>query len=197
MGLVALVTGLAVVIPVLALATASETTTNEVVGNRAASRPGWAEVSTFPQSSGGLGDVSCASSTCVAVGFIDNLSLAVSQDGGMSWANPPIPAKVSSLESVSCTSRLDCVAVGELLQPGPTDTRLGVVVATDDGGRSWARQSTPVVGTLGAVSCASTSHCVAVGNAGLNGVIAGSFVLVTANHGRTWPALRSRAASSS
>jgi hypothetical protein len=99
-GLAALVTGLAVVFPVVALAIAPGTTANGLVGTRAASRPGWAEVSTFPQSSGGLGDVSCASSTCVAVGFIDNLSLAVSHDGGMSWANP----NTHKLELQACYS---------------------------------------------------------------------------------------------
>lgn len=36
----------------------------------------WAKVSTFPQTTAGLGEVSCVSSTCVAVGTVSGMSLA-------------------------------------------------------------------------------------------------------------------------
>ncbi|HTW08954.1 MAG TPA: hypothetical protein VME46_15675 [Acidimicrobiales bacterium] len=145
----------------------------------------WAAVSTFPQTISGFGDVSCASSTCVAVGIM-GMALAVSQDNGMSWSSSPVPAGVTTLQSVSCASRSHCTAVGEYLEPAPTDTRPGVVVVTDDGGRSWTRQATTMVGPLVGVSCENASSCVAIGSAGLHGSITGSFALTTANAGRSW-----------
>ena len=158
-------------------------------GRVAEPRALWTEVSTFPQTSGGFGEVSCASSTCTAVG-LSAISLAVSHDGGRSWASPSVPSGVSTLASVSCPSRLECVAVGEFMQPGPTDTRPGVVVVTDDGGTSWARAATTDVGQLEEVSCPSALRCVAIGYAGLHDDITGSFALTTAAGGQSWAAVK-------
>lgn len=97
-----------------------------------------------------------------------------------------MPSGVTTLESVSCVSALHCLAVGEYLEPAPTDTRPGVVVATNDGGKSWARQVTTMTGELVSVSCANAFRCIAVGLAGQNGSRIGSFALTTDNGGRSW-----------
>lgn len=147
----------------------------------------WAEASTFPQSTAGLGDVSCVSSMCVAVGGLWGLSLTESHDGGKSWSNAAVPAGVTTLQSVSCASLLYCVAVGEYLKPARADTRQGVVVETNDGGNSWVRRATTTSGELVGVSCANAITCVAVGLASKNdGLGGGSFTLSTDNGWRSW-----------
>ncbi|HTW09941.1 MAG TPA: hypothetical protein VME46_20735 [Acidimicrobiales bacterium] len=145
----------------------------------------WVTVSRFPQAISGFGDVSCASSTCAAVG-ITSMALAVSRNGGLSWSRSLVPAGVTTLASVSCTSRSHCTAVGEYLEPAASDIRPGVVVVTVDEGRSWTRQAITPAGQLEGVSCASAARCVAIGSAGLGDNSSGSFALMTANGGRSW-----------
>ena len=161
-----------------------------VLGHIASPAAQWTDVSTFPQASGGFGEVSCASSTCAAVGFVSAMSLDVSHDGGRSWVSPPIPPGVSTLESVSCPSRLECLAVGEYMQPAPTDTRLGVVVMTPDGRTTWAKVTTTDIGSLEAVSCPSVSRCVAIGYVDLHGDGSGSFAMTTATAGKSWASVK-------
>jgi hypothetical protein len=73
-----------------------------------------------------------------------------------------------SLSAVSCGSPLDCVAVGFQPVPGEqfSDASEGAVVATSDGGLSWRLVSLPSsVASLSAVSCATATRCVALGDA--------------------------------
>ena len=72
-----------------------------------------------------LDAVSCAGSSCTAVG--DNFAgeegepvILDSTDGGLAWASESIPSGVSSLTEVSCPSASACVAAGE----GPTGNDL-------------------------------------------------------------------------
>jgi photosystem II stability/assembly factor-like uncharacterized protein len=63
-----------------------------------------------------------------------------------------------NLDSVSCRSTTQCLAVGA------DNAGAGVASTSGDGGKSWKSASLPAgVPRLDAVACADTSHCVGVG----------------------------------
>lgn len=126
--------------------------------------------------------VSCTSSThCAAVGYSDGSGLAqtLTMDwNGSSWVITPsgnagTPGNVydgmgnNFLYSVSCTSPVDCVAVGATID----DHRIAktLIEGTEVGaqGDSWSPQPSPNPGISGSllhgVSCTSASNCTAVG----------------------------------
>ena len=119
--------------------------------------------------------VSCtAVKDCVAVGTagttgppISLAPLAERWTGGkwavLSPANPAPAGDISELNSVSCTSATNCMAVGDYEDPAVTsDTPF----AEQWNGTSWTLETTPSAVTftaLGSVSCSSAAHCVAVG----------------------------------
>ena len=125
--------------------------------------------------SGALSGVSCAGSTCQAVGSMtvtgsSELQPLVASNGGANhWTvaelSPPAPSSVSaSLAGVSCATAVACTAVGSFLDT--TNATHALVEGLNSDG-SWS----PTVGldlagttsaTLDAVSCPSL--CVAVGN---------------------------------
>ena len=117
--------------------------------------------------------VSCASSTaCVAVGFFKDssgayLTLAERWDGS-SWTILPTPnpagALEARLESVSCASATECIAVGYVKTGAEAFSTL--VERWD--GTSWTIVSSPNPASLPkhylrSVSCVSASECWAVG----------------------------------
>ncbi len=122
-----------------------------------------------------LNSVSCASATsCVAVGLRSGrtaglLTFAETWDG-RSWTvhDPANPAgsRDDMLNSVSCASASDCVAVG---QSGAPRT-----LAEYWNGRTWRLLAIPTVAAtetwLSAISCSSATSCLAVGRAGLHGL---------------------------
>jgi hypothetical protein len=133
-----------------------------------------------------LGDVSCTSaSSCVAVGtFLGNIpgtkafqnfTLAEAWNGS-AWQvvpspSPKLPAGGAELNSVSCTSSTNCVAVGETLtfhEPGGYLTPYPLIEAWN--GTSWRTEAIPKLAHTGAylngVSCTSPSRCMAVGSEG-------------------------------
>jgi photosystem II stability/assembly factor-like uncharacterized protein len=105
-------------------------------------------------------------------------ALASSTDGVRSWTIRAAPAGVAVLGDISCASATTCWAAGA------TTSSHGVVdeaiVATHNGGKSWARESIPGVsdgmGDYAAVSCESATAC----------VFAGYGVLTTDNGGASW-----------
>jgi photosystem II stability/assembly factor-like uncharacterized protein len=139
---------------------------------------------------GGLQSVACpAPLRCVAVGTDSSTTHMVrTTDGGKSWTAQTMPVGVVGLSAVSCGSRSDCVAVGSQVVPGQqeSDALEGAVVTTTDGGATWDVPALPSgIGYLSAVSCPSTLHCLALGDApGVNQAI----VVSTVNGGATWSA---------
>ncbi len=147
-----------------------------------------------PSGAGGLGGVSCTSSTaCVAAGVFDNGSgypvpLAESWNG-TTWSaqEPPLPtgAKEAYLNSVSCTSSTACTSVGEFVSSPLAP------LAESWNGTAWSAHEPPLpagtsTGVLQGVSCISSTACVAVGDF-LN--IAGKYVpLAERWNGTTWSA---------
>lgn len=120
--------------------------------------------------------VSCPSAkTCVAVGIYEpNLNLGliaavVEQWNGVKWTEvkPALPSGLpdfSLLDSVSCPSVRQCVAVGYVA----TGVDTGSPLIESWNGKAWKRVAAPSPaagpgGVLSSVSCVSAVSCVAVG----------------------------------
>jgi hypothetical protein len=128
-----------------------------------------------PQQLNLLWSVSCtAVKECVAVGVAGTTSPAISLAPlaehwtGGSWtvltpANPAPAGDITELNSVSCTSATNCVAVGDYTDQADTsDTPF----AERWDGTNWTLETTPSTVTftaLESVSCPSAAHCIAVG----------------------------------
>lgn len=138
--------------------------------------------------------VSChPAGTCLAVGTTSaNASTQAplaEQWTGTKWSNvhaiDPSPGDLAELDSVSCVSATDCVAVGDA---GPTSGSSVSALAEQWNGTSWTILTTPNPATFSAldsVSCTSASHCVAVG--GDAATATGSIrPLVEVWNGSTW-----------
>jgi photosystem II stability/assembly factor-like uncharacterized protein len=134
------------------------------------------------EGAGAFDAIACpTASLCVAVGGDASLSgtVATTSNDGDTWSSSAVPTGLPEMESVSCSSATQCVAVGS-----------GVAITSSDGGATWNAHSIPTNNTtLLGVSCPSgTTTCVAVGvipdEAGpLNGAI-----VVSNNNGVTWSA---------
>jgi hypothetical protein len=134
------------------------------------------ESAASPQGLNLLAGVSCAATTdCLAVGTggtptsseLDLAPIAEQWTGGK-WAaltvpNPAPAGDITELNSVSCASATNCMAVGDYSdQAGDSDTTL----AAQWNGTTWAVVTTPspaAFSALVSVSCPSASHCIAVG----------------------------------
>lgn len=120
--------------------------------------------------SGTLKGVSCISPrACVAVGYVGigaaSVTLAEIWDG-TTWSVQSSPNGPStsdgSLNSVSCTSPTDCVAVGSYVDSAGKY----MILIESWNGKAWSVQPAPdAVGELNAVSCPSFTSCTAVGQA--------------------------------
>lgn len=134
---------------------------------------------------GVLNGVSCPShAVCTSVGMMNtdtgaDAAVAVATaDGGATWTSQTLPADIEDLFNVSCSSALNCTAVGLGLQAG------GGIASTTDGGATWHDRTIPVgISKLGGVSCASPLACTAVGRRA-NGAV----ILATTDGGTTWNA---------
>lgn len=143
---------------------------------------------------GGLISDSCATATsCMAVGGYENgagavVTLAEARTGG-NWtihATPnPAGAALSRLDGVSCSAATACIAVGDYINSAGDVLTLAEVW----NGTAWSIQTTPnPAGALGsglsAISCASATSCVAVGD--YNNGAGVSEVLAEAWDGTSW-----------
>jgi photosystem II stability/assembly factor-like uncharacterized protein len=140
-----------------------------------------------------LDSVSCPSkSDCVVVGSPDggtSPEAAAYTTDGASWTPGGLPPGFAAL-GLSCPSTSDCVAVG-VRKTLSNDGRQGgtdraSIAYTTDGGVSWSDVAFPTVWfVIESVSCASTSHCVAVGYISDNkgNSLGAAF---TADGGRSW-----------
>ena len=117
---------------------------------------------------GGIQAISCPLlRVCIAVGSDADTAYALrTTDGGRAWSAQSMNAAVVSLSAVSCGSPLDCVAVGHGMPEEGFQGFEGAVVTTSDGGALWRSVSLPSeVGSLSAVSCATATRCLALGEA--------------------------------
>ena len=128
-----------------------------------------------PSAGGGFHAITCPStSDCVAVGQGTNgVGLVeVSNNGGASFTDEPVPAGLPALFGVSCPDNAHCYAVGG-----------SDFIASTNGGLSWTIQSQSGV-DLYTVACESDTTCVSSGFNG-SGSSPQSF-FYTADGGTTW-----------
>jgi hypothetical protein len=146
----------------------------------------------------GISSVSCpTSTTCEVVGSWDSSMgssevVGRSSNGGASWTDqtPRMGYPSTGLDSISCTSKLDCTAVGSVSScVGPLGCRRnnlpvgGLVIRTSDGGSRWMGQVVPrTVRDLLSVWCVSTNDCQAIGLDGERDAVA----IHTTNGGSSW-----------
>jgi hypothetical protein len=115
--------------------------------------------------------ISCTpAGTCLVAGYSSTTTghgeadIALSLDGGQTWAPATIPPGTGALESATCVTATDCLAVGS------TSTTVsdvvpaqGLVLASTDGGHTWTAASAPPVDDAFGVACPSTLVCALVG----------------------------------
>lgn len=164
--------------------------------NRVHERSAW--LTSAWKTPGVLNGAACNADSCVAVGFSGASSggslfvnpkgavgrALISSDGGRIWSVGDLPPGTGALESVSCVTSSQCVAVGYAGSSGPAD--IGAALYSTNGGTSWQDAVLPA-GTLPleSVSCPSPSRCVAVGNrASLSS--AGELAVYSTDSGKTW-----------
>jgi hypothetical protein len=136
---------------------------------------------------------SCPSATsCTAVGYMSASNTAepfAERWNGSIWKSEAVPEPSGTsggiLNSVSCVSAADCVAVGLIGQAGAPQA-----LAYRWNGKSWAQQTLPAPAGAGniqlnGVSCISGSSCTAVGD---DGAATGSNVFAERWNGSTWTA---------
>jgi len=105
------------------------------------------------QAQGGLGDTS------------SDTTFLSTNNGGTTFVDSPTPIG-HSMESLSCSSNLDCTVVGTKDALGVSDPTDGVAARTTDGGHSWKAGTLP--GGFGInygsqLSCADALHCAVTG----------------------------------
>ena len=115
-------------------------------------------------------------------------SVVSTSNGGSSWAptTGSIPPGIAFLDSISCPSSTECVAVGAgLSSPSTSPAQIAV---TTDGGTTWSPVSVSGVDELAGVSCPTTSACTAVGYGSSGGavIISTADADTTASGGSTW-----------
>jgi|GEM_PF-959295 len=144
--------------------------------------------------------VSCSSTTeCVAVGSTDGLSqIAVgTSNGGTTWSVLRIFPNLTDLNGVDCTSSLTCIAVGDRDGPSATGT-VGAVISTADGGKTWTEHGLPHnTYSFNAITCSTSSDCVAVGTFLTSGAHASydAQVITTSDAGAHWTLRRTEGTS--
>ena len=101
------------------------------------------------------------------------------------WSGESLPSGLGVLGGVSCVKHKKtehCVAVGQ----NAGATRVGAIVVSNNGGHSWSRTTVPAgIGGVFAVSCTSSSRCVAAGETDAAGNFRAA-ALGTTDGGKQW-----------
>jgi len=122
---------------------------------------------------------------CMVIAADSSHVFAVSSlSAGAAWtAEGSLPAGTATIQDISCSSTLHCLATGT------TSTGAPEVAMTPDGGETWTTSTLPstpgIVGVLGA-ACRSGTTCIAIVTTSLSGA---STILESSDDGATFGAL--------
>ena len=120
----------------------------------------------------------------------EEISIVTTTDGGETWASGalptgPLPQGVPDYTSLICPSSTRCLLAGDSTPPDGSPS--GFIIATSDGGKSWAALAPPQGTTiLNAIACPTPTDCVIVG--GGFEARGGSLqdILTTSRSGQDW-----------
>ncbi len=132
----------------------------------------WQQEGSLPGLLVAAADLTCvAGGTCLVAGYVPTANghgegaIALSDDGGQTWALASVPAGIGLLQSTACVSATECLAAGTT-----TTTASDVVPAkgellrSDDGGHTWTPSTgAPPVDDVYGVACPDTRQCAMVG----------------------------------
>ena len=132
----------------------------------------WQQEGNLPSTFQPENDLTClAGGICLDAGYIPTSNshgagaVAVSTDGGATWALASVPTGIGVLQSTACPSTSVCLAAGT------TDTTVsdvvpakGELLRSTDGGHTWVQSagSVPVEDVYG-MACPSADQCAMVG----------------------------------
>jgi hypothetical protein len=140
----------------------------------------WTQEGSLPAGIAGALSLTCtAAGTCLVAGFAPAASghgqgaVAISTNGGTTWAAATVPAGVGLLQSAACASPTRCLAAGT------TSTTVsdvvpaqGLLLASADGGHTWTAATAATAATRAAalpvddifgLACPGPTSCVMVG----------------------------------
>jgi photosystem II stability/assembly factor-like uncharacterized protein len=159
----------------------------------------WQRGGTLPAGFSGPSNVTCSGpQTCMTAGYTPATpgkgagAIAVTEDGGGTWAAATVPQGVGLLHAIAC-SAAHCIAVGT------TSTTLtdvaqghGEMLASTDVGSTWTAAVAPAgVDDAFDISCPSATRCATVGTKWTAATPVGG-VVTTVNGGVTWHSPESR-----
>lgn len=131
----------------------------------------WQQEGDLPASFIPENDLTCMGETCLDAGYVPTSNshgqgaIAMSGDGGQTWAAATVPAGIGVLQSTACPSPTVCLAGGTT---GTTVSDVvpakGELVRSTDGGHTWVQASgaLPVEDVYG-MDCPSAAQCAMVG----------------------------------
>jgi hypothetical protein len=132
----------------------------------------WQQEGTLPAGFLPGNDITCTDEgICIDAGYVPTTNghgqgaVAVSADGGQSWAMASVPAGTGVLQSTACLSPSNCLAAGTT---GTTVSDVvpakGELLHSADGGHTWVPSSStlPVDDVYG-LACPSDNQCAMVG----------------------------------
>jgi photosystem II stability/assembly factor-like uncharacterized protein len=132
---------------------------------------------------------------CVAVGsssgpdgYPSGAEVLTSTNGGLNWMQQRPPARVFALSGVDCPSVGICYATAYVSPSSSLEGTpwMAALYRSDDGGRTWHRESLPKILILAAITCPSSSICYAVGAIDANGSPSHDAIVKTVDGGAHW-----------
>jgi photosystem II stability/assembly factor-like uncharacterized protein len=128
----------------------------------------WQSEGNLPTGFFGNGDLWCGGDACLVAGYVPTTAghgqgaVAVSTDGGQTWAPATVPAGVGVLQSADCPTATTCLAAGTT---GTTVSDVvpaqGELLRSTDGGHTWTTATASPPSTASTTSTSATSKATA------------------------------------
>ena len=132
----------------------------------------WQQEGNLPSTFQPENDLTCvAGGICLDAGYVPTSNshgqgaVAVSTDGGQTWALATVPSGIGVLQSTACPSATVCLAVGTTATTvSDVVPAKGELLRSTDGGHTWEQSAGPVpVEDVYGMACPSAQQCAMVG----------------------------------